>query len=226
MNKLASFLCFCTALFLLGACTSNTEDEGIGNDDAASAVSASEKDTEENAKPSDKESESSDTSKNTSEKEAGNHEDSDASEESNQNIGKGKEENPLSQYSTEQIEFARVWLMLGENQQVDELNAVRIPAGTPINPNDETSEAYPEDVVQLSGSRLVDGSVTYSGNGDGTINVYEVPLRWEASVPDDLDEDFMRIFTKDIIDNTSTFYVNPGEAEHLVPLMEVMHLHN
>lgn len=55
-----------------------------------------------------------------------------------------------------------------------------IPAGEPINHNDDTSANYSEDVIQLSGSRLVDGSVTYSGNGDGTINVYNVPLRGMA----------------------------------------------
>ncbi|API92415.1 hypothetical protein KM914_11270 [Virgibacillus pantothenticus] len=66
------------------------------------------------------------------------------------------------------MEYARVWLQLGEIKDVDELNVRHIPAGTPLNPDDETSVNYPEDVIQLAGSRLVDGSVTYSSNGDGT----------------------------------------------------------
>ncbi len=90
-----------------------------------------------------------------------------------------EEEDALSEYSSEEIEYARVWLQLGPNQEVDELNVRYIPAGEPINPDDDTSANYPEDVIQLAGSRLVDGAVTYSGNGDGTINVYNVPLRWE-----------------------------------------------
>lgn len=48
---------------------------------------------------------------------------------------------------------------LGPNQDIDELYITHINAGEPINPNDETSANYPEDVVHLSGSRLVDGSV-------------------------------------------------------------------
>ncbi|WP_289889940.1 hypothetical protein [Virgibacillus pantothenticus] len=47
------------------------------------------------------------------------------------------------------------------------MNVRHIPAGTPLNPDDETSVNYPEDVIQLVGSRLVDGS-TYSSNVDGT----------------------------------------------------------
>lgn len=69
------------------------------------------------------------------------------------------DEEDLSQYSTEQIEYARVWQQLGANQEIDGLYVQQIPEGTPLNP---------EDVIQLAGSCLVDGSVTYSGNGDGT----------------------------------------------------------
>src|SRR5690606_31259373 len=77
-----------------------------------------------------------------------------------------EEKDPLDEYSHEQIEYARVWLQLGPNPDIDELNVLHIPAGTPLNPDDETSANYPEDVIQLAGSRLIDGSVTYSGNGD------------------------------------------------------------
>lgn len=95
-----------------------------------------------------------------------------------------KEENEtLSQYSSQQIEYARVWMQLGPNQDLDELYVRHIPAGTPLNPEDETSADYPEDVIQLAGSRLADGSVTYKGNGDGTVNVYNVPLRWDGQYP-------------------------------------------
>nr|WP_246569975.1 hypothetical protein [Lentibacillus saliphilus] len=89
----------------------------------------------------------------------------------------------LTEYSSEEIEFARVWLQLGANQDIDQLYAERISAGEPLNPDDETSLDYPEDVVQLSGSRLIDGVVTYSSNGDGTVNVYNVPKRWDGKNP-------------------------------------------
>lgn len=138
----------------------------------------------------------------------------------NRNLKAG-EKGALSGYSSKQIEYARVWLLLGPNQGIDELNVHLIPAGTPINPNDETSANYPEDVIQLAGSRLVDGSVTYSGNGDGTINVYNVPLRWETNVPDDLPENYMRELTREIIENTELVYVDPGEDDKISELIKL-----
>lgn len=134
---------------------------------------------------------------------------------------KAGDKGSLSGYSSKQIEYARVWLLLGPNQEIDELNVRLIPAGTPINPNDETSANYPEDVIQLAGGRLVDGSVTYSGNGDGTINVYNVPLRWETNVPDDLPENYMRELTEEIIETTELVYVDPGEDEKITELIKL-----
>ncbi|WP_026703211.1 hypothetical protein [Salibacterium aidingense] len=58
-----------------------------------------------------------------------------------------------------------------------------ISTGEPLHADDETSIDYPEDVIQLSGSRLVDGSVTYSSNGNGTINEYNIPKRWDGENP-------------------------------------------
>jgi hypothetical protein len=126
----------------------------------------------------------------------------------------------LSPYSSEQIEYARIWLQLGPNQQIDELNVLHIPAGTPINPDDETSARYPEDVIQLAGSRLVDGSVTYSGNGDGTINVYNVPLRWDGNYP--AGEDFYT----EIIENTELVSVQEGDNEKIIELIKLLIVHS
>jgi len=133
-------------------------------------------------------------------------------------------EDLLSEYSSNEIEYARVWLSLGSNQEVDELNVQEITAGTAINPNDETSAVYPEDVIQLTGSRLVDGSVTYSGNGDGTINVYNVPTRWETNTPDELDESYMQEHTENIVEDTETIYVEPGNDNEVIQLIEIMNL--
>lgn len=127
----------------------------------------------------------------------------------------------LSNYSSEQIEYARVWLQLGPNQDIDGLYVQHISAGEPINPNDETSATYPEDVIQLAGSRLVDGSVTYSGNGNGTINVYNVPLRWDSSNPE-VDENFMKEYTEDIIKNTELISINPGEDSNVIELIKLI----
>ncbi|AUJ24313.1 hypothetical protein [Virgibacillus dokdonensis] len=126
------------------------------------------------------------------------------------------EKDTLSNYSTEEIEYARIWLQLGSIKDVEELNIRHISAETPLNPDDETSASYPEDVIQLSGSRLVAGSVTYSSNGDGTINVYNIPLRWDGNYP--VGEDFY----KDLIKNTELVRVDKGEDNKISALINKM----
>ncbi len=138
-----------------------------------------------------------------------------SSENEESGITEGK---ALSAYSSAEIEYARVWLALGPNQEIDQLNVVHIPAGEPINPDDETSLSYPEDVIQLSGSRLVDGSVVYSGNGDGTVNVYRVPLRWDGEYP--AGEEFYQ----DIIDNTELEYIDPGNDVEVLELIDLLNI--
>ncbi|KGX88754.1 hypothetical protein N781_09555 [Pontibacillus halophilus JSM 076056 = DSM 19796] len=131
------------------------------------------------------------------------------------------EEDPLASYSAEEIEYARVWLQLGVNQNLDELTVTKIKEGEPLNPYDDTSAVYPEDVTNLGG-RLIDGSVTYSGNGNGTINVYDVPKRWESSYPEELGEDFIKEFTNDIIENTKLVSIEPGNPEKVIELIGKM----
>ncbi|MCY7793550.1 hypothetical protein MOB28_22120, partial [Bacillus haynesii] len=80
-----------------------------------------------------------------------------------------------------------------------------------------------EDVIQLAGSRLVDGSVTYSSNGDGTINVYNVPLRWDS--PADVDKNFMQEYTQGIIKNRKLVHVDPGDNEEIIKLIDIMKVH-
>ncbi|MBV5123643.1 hypothetical protein [Bacillus halotolerans] len=199
-----------------------TEDSNqIGKDESESTGSeeALTKDSNEN---SSKESVTKDSSENSS-KESSTDESNENSSEEGKNKEKGQEDNALAKYSSEKIEYARVWLQLGANQEIDELNVRHISAGEPINPNDDTSVSYPEDVIQLAGSRLVDGSVTYSGNGDGTIKVYNVPLRWDSS--DDLSKGVMREVTEDIIKNAKTVYVDTGDSEKIKRLIDIMTIH-
>ena len=135
---------------------------------------------------------------------------------------KKKENRELSKYSPEQIEYARVWLQLGPNQEIDELYVKEISEGTLLNPEDNMSVKYPEDVVQLTGSRLVDGIVTYSSNGDGTINVYNVPLRWYGGFtpPKDIDKEKVHQEMEDIINNTKKVYIHPNNEEKIIALIK------
>lgn len=126
------------------------------------------------------------------------------------------EADPLAPYTSKQIEYARVWLQLGPNQDLDGLYVREIPAGTPLNPDDETSAVYPEDVIQLAGSRLVDGVVTYSGNGNGTINLYNVPLRWDGQYPAGKE------FYDELIENTELVAIDVGKDEEVIRLIELL----
>lgn len=174
-------------MILLAGCTDSKDGEAQQPSNQASAVQTDEKHTEpeESTKIRKDEAEPITESEESATKAAN---DTSSAEE------KSKEDNVLAAYSSEKIEYARVWLQLGPNQEIDELNVRHIAAGEPINPNDDTSASYPENVTQLAGSRLVDGSVTYHGNGDGTIHVYNVPLRWDSA--DDIEKGVMREVTE------------------------------
>lgn len=136
-----------------------------------------------------------------------------------ENSEKQADGDSLSKYSSNQIEYARVWLQLAPNQEIDELNVRHIPAGEKLNPDDETSASYPEDIIQLAGSRLVDGSVTYSGNGDGTINVYNIPLRWDGQYPAGKD------FYEKIIQKTKLVHIDTGDDQKVIRLIKLLNIH-
>ncbi|AUO09771.1 hypothetical protein [Priestia megaterium] len=144
-------------------------------------------------------------------------------ENSNSKVSKKEDKKTLSDYSSKQIEYARIWLQLGPNQEIDELNVRHISAGEPVNIYDDTSANYPKDVVTLEGSRSVDGSVTYSSNGNGTINVYNVPSHWSSSAQ--VDKDFMKNYTEDIIQNAKLVHVDPGEDKKIIELINILNVH-
>jgi hypothetical protein len=210
MKKRLMFLTF--ALFLLGGCAGNSNEE--------TATDSSENN------PSLESPEDSATDKNDSTNEGEELDGNDATDVSSEpgdSIAENSEGNesdhnddPLTQYSSEEIEYARVWLQLGPNKEIDGLYVRLIPAGTPLNPDDETSLNYPEDVIQLAGSRLIDGSVTYSGNGDGTINVYNVPLRWDGIYP--AGEEFYQ----EMIDQTKLVSIDPGDNEEVIKFIKLI----
>jgi hypothetical protein len=187
-----------------------TDDSNQISKDESETTTGSEKSATKNSNDNTSKESSTDESQETSSEEIRNEE-------------KSQKDNVLAEYPSEKIEYARVWLQLGANQEIDELNVRHISAGEPINPNDDTSASYPEDVIQLAGSRLVDGSVTYSGNGDGTIKVYNVPLRWDSS--DDVSNGVMREVTENIIKNTKTVYVDTGDSEKIKRLIDIMAIH-
>ncbi|MGG1629540.1 hypothetical protein [Rossellomorea sp. NRS-1567] len=130
-------------------------------------------------------------------------------------------EDPLSTYPSEEIEYARVWLQVIGNKGVGELNVRHISAGEKLNPYDDNSVDYPEDVIVLSGKIMADGIVTYSGNGDGTINVYDVPSRWPSS---EQIEGSMEEYTKGIVEDTEQVSVGKDEDDEVIELMDKLNI--
>ncbi len=195
------------------ACNDDTEQNKNSNQAAQSHDNAEENDSTDNQ---------GDKLESTSESEEPGTDSSDetASKENNGSNDQSNVEksNPLSDYSSDEIEFARVWLQLGANQAIEKLYAKHISAGEPLNPDDETSTDYPENVVQLSGARLVDGVVTYSSNGNGTINVYNVPKRWDGKNP--AGEDTYKKMTE----NTKKVSIAPGDDEKVEELIKILEI--
>jgi len=213
-----SILLLILAGMLMGCSNdSNEQSTTDSQEESSNTASIGEEVTEkdENTSEDDMEGSNSNEASGTSSEE-NDDKNSTSSENSESNTG---DTEVLSPYSSQQIEYARIWLQLGPNQEIDELNVQHIQADEPINPGDETSADYPEDVIQLSGGRLVDDSVTYSGNGDGTVNVYNVPLRWDGQYPAG------EAFYIDIIESTKLESIDPGNDEEVVELIQLLNVH-
>jgi hypothetical protein len=69
----------------------------------------------------------------------------------------------------------------------------------------------------LTGDIMADGTVTYSGNGDGTINIYDIPSHWPSAQQLELS---MKEYTQKIISDTEKMYINPGDDEAVRELVE------
>lgn len=130
--------------------------------------------------------------------------------------GGSEEDDPLSNYSTEEIEYARVWLEVVDNKDIDTLKVSHISEGESVGQYEDKSVKYPEDVVHLFTDFLAGGNVFYSSNGDGSINLYDVPTRWPT--PEQLKEErnqTMEEYTQSIIDNPEKVMIDPGDDEEV-----------
>ncbi|WP_440897077.1 hypothetical protein ACS127_03575 [Amphibacillus sp. Q70] len=127
------------------------------------------------------------------------------------------DDDALSAYSSEEIEYARVWLQMIGNQDIEELNVSHTSAGEQVNPYDDDSVDFPENVITLQGQVMAEGTVTYSGNGDGTINLYELPSHWPSH--EQIDEP-MEEYTENIINSTERIYIETGNDEEIVNIID------
>jgi len=65
-----------------------------------------------------------------------------------------------------------------DNKEIDTLIVSHTSEGESVSQYEGKGVKYPEDVVHLFTDFLAMGNVHYSSNGDGSINLYDVPTRW------------------------------------------------
>ena len=110
-------------------------------------------------------------------------------------------------YTAEEIEYARMWHDYGKSDTPPRLIVSFYEAGTYINPYIEDDElVYPEDVTVLRGKVMADGMVIYHRNGDGTVNVYDVPSHWHQD-----SEASMKRATERVLQTVTTREVPAGD---------------
>ncbi|MCY3067827.1 hypothetical protein CYJ29_05185 [Aerococcus loyolae] len=127
---------------------------------------------------------------------------------------------PLASYDPLAIEYARIWLQLGANPAAEAINVHIIPQGTLINPYLTHGASYPETVTQLAGNRLVDGVVTYSSNRDGTINLYNIPLRFDLPDFNAIPESTYINETVKMANTTKRIAVEPNAPDRVIQTIQ------
>ena len=133
-----------------------------------------------------------------------------------------KNKSYLNNFSSEKIEYARVWYQListkNDLKGIRNVYVTKIPKGSKVNPQAQDSAVYKEDVVKLEAPMKAGGSVTYSSNGDGSINVYNnIPYKWES--PQNSDYSQMDKITRQAIeDNVETIYIKPHDNKTVAKL--------
>lgn len=133
-----------------------------------------------------------------------------------------KKKSYLNNFNSEEIEYARVWYQListrNDLKGIRDVYVTEIPKGSKVNPQAQNSAVYKENVVKLEAPMRAGGSITYSSNGDGTINVYNnIPYKWESSQTSDYSQ-MDKVTRKAIEDNIETIYIKPHDNKQVAKL--------
>ena len=133
-----------------------------------------------------------------------------------------KKKSYLNNFNSKEIEYARVWYQListrNDLKGIRDVYVTEIPKGSKVNPKAQNSAVYKENVVKLEAPMRAGGSITYSSNGDGTINVYNnIPYKWESSQTSDYSQ-MDKVTRKAIEDNIETIYIKPHDNKAVAEL--------
>lgn len=116
--------------------------------------------------------------------------------------------NILDNYTTLEIEYARILLMTnGVDPSSEIIYVYYLPAGTAVDPAGMVT--YPMDVTVLLGEYGYQGMFVYGSHGDGHITIYNTPRLW-GMFEDSSDEGLARI-AREVVNSAVTVYVDPGD---------------
>ena len=233
MKKLLIATSIAGLLLLLASCNHNPENK----DNNTNNVTSENKDNKTNeiaSKKENKQKKSTETKDETSENESNLKQNTNKINNENESSKKNKEvqdnqinetaknnRSYLNKFSSKEIEYARVWYQLiSENSDLKGLDNIyvnKIPKGSKVNPNAKNSVVYKENVVKLEAPMKALGSITYSSNGDGTINVYKnIPYKWET--PTNSDYSKMNEVTSKAIEDKETVHIRPIDNKEIAEL--------
>nr|APY23748.1 hypothetical protein [Staphylococcus arlettae] len=219
MKKLTLASVTITLSLILVGCNSDTSE---GSNNTQSDNTDNQAKTEEKNKDDAAIEESKNNEVTNDDKTEASREDNTNKNESEEKQTKNNKESYLADFSSKEIEYARIWEQLGPMKNnmkgMDTLYVKEIPKGSKVNPQAENSAVYQEDVVKLEAPIKAGGSVTYSSNGDGTINVYnKVPYRWADSQMSDY-SNMDEVTKKAIEENIETVDVKPTDNKTIAEL--------
>lgn len=226
MKKIILALSVFGLLVFLAGCSNGSEDQDedssgdnskLENKDSKKQSSSEE---ESNKSNSDNDLENSNKQDNEQSNNKKREKESNSNNESQQTTDKNK--SYLDNFNSEEIEYARVWYQListrNDLRGIKNVYVTKIPKGSKVNPQAENSAVYKTDVVKLEAPMKAGGSITYSSNGNGTINVYNnVPYKWESPQNSDYSQ-MDKITEKAIEDNVEKIYIKPNDNKQVAKL--------
>lgn len=226
MKKIILPILIVSLSVILVSCNNN--DSEHHNDNNSSDTNTSENKDNETPNEIDEKTNTSDSednseSSNKQNKEQNDNKKQEQNDDSNKNQqSTDKNKSYLNNFNSEEIEYARVWYQListrNDLKGIRNVYVTKIPKGSKVNPQAQNSAIYKEKVVKLEAPMRAGGSVTYSSNGDGTINVYNnIPYKWENSQNSDYSQ-MNKITKKAIEENIETVYIKPYDNKTVAKL--------
>ncbi|MCI2848375.1 hypothetical protein [Staphylococcus hominis] len=226
MKKIILSILIVSLSVILVSC--NNKDSEHHNDNNSSDTNTSKNKDNEIPNKIDKKTNTSDSGDNSKSSNKQNKEQNDNKKQEKNNDGNknqqstDKNKSYLNNFNSKEIEYARVWYQLISTRNnlkgIRNVYVTEIPKGSKVNPQAQNSAIYKEKVVKLEAPMRAGGSVTYSSNGDGTINVYNnIPYKWENSQNSDYNQ-MNKITKKAIEENIETVYIKPYDNKTVAKL--------